>query len=192
MALICLLFMGLLHVSEIFAAREILNHAAARGARAKTVGFNLWMVEKSVRVAAIPNAGKLTTPSIDGEDAELRKLIETENLGEMWMNAVHATPSSRQYAIERARIPEYMGSYNKTRTSYILDYEHWGSIEIPRVSVLPPAEGSTTPMITVKTRQEYPIWVPLRRVFFPAETIELSGVSTIESHYELYIDDQEL
>ena len=61
-ALISFIFMGLFQISRLSAAREVLQHAAARAARARTVGFNAWMVPKVVRVAAIPNAGRMTEP----------------------------------------------------------------------------------------------------------------------------------
>ena len=54
--MICVIFMGIFQVSQLAVAREVLHHAAARGARARSVGFNAFMVQKSVRVAAIPNA----------------------------------------------------------------------------------------------------------------------------------------
>ena len=76
--LTCLLFFGLLQISQLFAAREVLYHAAARGARAKTVGFNRWMVTKAVRVGAIPNAGRMLVPEYEREQpSELVGLVES-------------------------------------------------------------------------------------------------------------------
>ena len=51
---LCLVFAGLFQISQLFAAKEILDYSASRGARAKAVGFNEWMVRKVARVAAIP------------------------------------------------------------------------------------------------------------------------------------------
>ena len=82
-ALICLIFMGLLQISELFAAREILNHAAARGARARAVGFNWFMVEKAVRVAAIPNAGKMVTPAFENDDTAIEGMVTTMDPGDL-------------------------------------------------------------------------------------------------------------
>ena len=64
--LICLLLMGLFQLAQLFMAQEILDYAAGRGARAKAVGFNDFMVEKTVRIGAIANAGTLTLPERSG------------------------------------------------------------------------------------------------------------------------------
>jgi len=82
--LIAFIFAGLFQVSQMFAAREILYHAAARGARAKTVGLNWWMVEKSIRVASIPNAGLMTVPAFQNRDATLENIVTTLKPGTLW------------------------------------------------------------------------------------------------------------
>ncbi len=83
-ALLCLLFFGLFQVSRLLAAREILQHAAARAVRARTVGFNHWMTRKAVLVASIPNAGRMIEPSLDHVDAYLRDAVATLRPGELW------------------------------------------------------------------------------------------------------------
>jgi hypothetical protein len=103
LAAICLLFFGLFQVSQIFAAREVLDYAAGRALRSKTVGFNRFMVMKSLRVGSIPNAGQMTVPPSAGGPAV-------------------------QYAIERARIPLYLEAANGARLSAILGYEDWSTI----------------------------------------------------------------
>jgi len=60
--LICLLLMGLFQLVQLFMAQEIMDYAAGRGARAKAVGFNDFMVAKTVCIGAIANAGALTFP----------------------------------------------------------------------------------------------------------------------------------
>ena len=49
----CLLFFGLFQTALVFQADEVLHHSAARAARARSVGFNEWMVTKAQRVAAL-------------------------------------------------------------------------------------------------------------------------------------------
>ena len=102
----CLVLFGLFEISQLFAAQEILDYAAARGARAETVGFNSFMVEKIVRVGAIPNAGRLINPVVSGGPAT-------------------------QSDVEMARIPLYLGGENRGRLTGILDYDHWDSINVP-------------------------------------------------------------
>ncbi len=102
-AILCLLFMGMFQISQLFMAQEILDFAAGRGARAKSVGFNEFMVFKTVRVGTIANAGRLVYPAVDGGPAAQR-------------------------AIERSSIPLYLGSDRHRRLSSVLDYEDWGGI----------------------------------------------------------------
>jgi len=82
-ALICLILAGFFQLSQIYSSKIVALHACARGARAKTVGFNQSMVSKVVRTAAIGNAGKMTYPETSGGP-----------LGQM--------------AVERGRIPLYL------------------------------------------------------------------------------------
>ena len=189
--IISLLFFGLLQISQIFAAREVLYHAAARGARARTVGFNHWMVTKVIRVASIPNAGPMTEPAYENINPALRALVQTGSPGAVWDSAVGAVPVSAQYDIERVRIPEYLDSANWPRSSYVLDYENWDSIyaDFTGAGVLP--EGVMTPTVQVRVGQDYPLWVPGHRAFYAADSVNLAGESEIENHYALYLDDMD-
>jgi len=180
--LICLIFMGLLQISQVFAAREILHHAAARGARCKTVGFNRWMVTKCVRVGSIPNAGRLTTPSFQNNDAALQDMVTSLRPGELWDATLEAEPSSLQYNLESGRIPDYMYSPTRGYAGGVLDYEHWDTV---RKDV-----RDNFDRIRVTTHQDYPLWVPLRATFYANDSATLHGEAEIESHYSLYLDDR--
>lgn len=103
MALVCLCFFGVFQISQLFAAQEVLNYAAGRGARARTVGFNRFMVYKTIRVGSIPNAGRLVNP-------------------------VYAGGPSQEYALESARIPLYLGGENMGQLQAILDYDAWDTV----------------------------------------------------------------
>ncbi len=66
-----------------------LNNAAARAARADTVGFNAFQRSKAIRVATIPIAGKRLVPdasrTLNGPEAELalaRSLLQSHNESE--------------------------------------------------------------------------------------------------------------
>ena len=88
--LICLIFAGLFQLSQVFAAREILDYASICGARAKTVGFNRWMVRKVVRSAAIANAGKMIVPELEENDSEIRELVAIQS--PHWLYNIAWTP----------------------------------------------------------------------------------------------------
>ena len=110
LAVVCLVFMGVFQVSQLFAAKEVLQYAAGRGLRAKTVGLNRFMVRKTVRVGAIPVAGRMTSPAYTGGAAG-------------------------EHALEVPRIPLYLGAETDGRLNAILDYDRWDSIRIPSPSL---------------------------------------------------------
>lgn len=187
--ILCLVFMGFFQVSQLIAARQVLYHAAARGARAKMVGFNRFMVDKAIRVAAIPNAGRMIQPDIANEDEALREWLATERAGVVWDRVLAAGPGIADvHEIERARIPDFMGSEHWAWSRAILDYEHWDTIQ-PSV----PAWMGDGATLDVRVRQQIDLrrlfGVGVYRTFYAADTLELEGQSRLEAHYPLYIED---
>lgn len=102
--ILTVVFFCLIDFGHLFTARIVLDHAAARAARARAVGFNRYMVLKTARVAAIPVSGKCLTPFEDDEpfgvDAEL------------------------------ARMPAYLAAESEPYARAILDYELWPQLGI--------------------------------------------------------------
>jgi len=75
------LFLALMQLSRMAQARIMLDHAAARAARAKAVGFNDFMCVKSARVAMIPVAGERVWP-LEGDWDEVARVpvyLESED-----------------------------------------------------------------------------------------------------------------
>ncbi len=91
---------GLLQLSHMLTARILLDHAAARAARARAVGFNDFMCLKSARVAMIPVAGKMLWPD-DGEEFD-----------------------------EASRVPDYLSAENESLARGIFEYERWQTMEV--------------------------------------------------------------
>lgn len=69
---ITFVFLGLFQVSQLLSARIMLDHAAARAARAKAVGFNDFMCLKTARVAMLPVAGRRLWPQDERVDEASR------------------------------------------------------------------------------------------------------------------------
>jgi hypothetical protein len=189
---ICLIFAGLMQVSQIFSAREVLQHAATSGVRAKTVGFNKWMVQKVVQVAAIPNSGAMLTPGYRHTE-DLPGVMRNTTPGGFWSFALHARPSSEQYDVERARIPQYLASWNHARAAFELDYVAWREHTIRYNADSDTAGMSGVPMLHVNMTQEYPLWAHWHESFYEDDDrgIKLAADSYMEDHYPLYIDDQD-
>lgn len=85
---IILIFTGAFRISRMLAARTLLDHAAARAARAKAVGFNDFMCEKSARVAMIPVAGRRIWPTDPSADEVYRVPIYMSSENHARANAV--------------------------------------------------------------------------------------------------------
>jgi len=98
-----LLFVVLFRLSYMLTGKILLEHAAMRVARAKSVGFNDFMCLKAARVATIPVAGKRLWPT--GDDA-----ID-------WNS-------------ELARIPIYMSTRTASLARGVLEYEGWDRLSV--------------------------------------------------------------
>lgn len=99
---ISLLFVVLFRLSRMLTGKIMLQHAAMRVARARTVGLNAFMCTKAGRVATIPVAGRRLWPAGDTLD----------------------------YGEELARVPIYMGTPNNAVANGVLEYEGWHRLRI--------------------------------------------------------------
>ncbi len=195
---ICLLLFGLLQLAHAFASREILRHAATRAARARTVGFNGWMVTKVMRTAAIPNAGRQSIPGRGAADPTLRQAVARLSPGEFWDWSLTAAPRMGPVRSEIARIPEYLASENSARASQLLDYERWDDIRGSGLGGGGMA-GAPRTLHQVEVRQDYPLDIMVRALYdwvgalspsLEDGSLRLRGRYSIESHYPLYLDDE--
>ncbi len=179
--LTCLIFLGMFQVSQLFAAKEILTYAAGRGARARTVGFNSFMVYKTIRVGAIPNAGLLISPEFTRGPSTWN--IDTpENIWGTWRAALGTWPPGGQYLLERSRIPLYLGADYHGQLDPILDYEDWDTITRPNL-----IENDVSQDLSLRISQQYPLRLPLHRTFYAAEDMTLEAEIKMENHYPVYM-----
>ena len=194
--LACLCFFAVFQYAHLFSAKAVLEHAAARAARARTVGFNRFMVEKSARVAAIPASGKRLAPVAPaGLPSAITSALASGRIGDVWNLALRGNVSSAGIQMEVNSVPFYLDSINNPTASHILDYELWDTL---RVVIDEPADfGNGRPgMLTVALRQRHPLLLSLRpladgalRSAESGETFSLGGLYSIESHYPLYMED---
>ena len=199
MIVMCLLFFGLFQTVLVFQADEVLHHSAARAARAKSVGFNDWMVTKAQRVAAIPNSGKMLVPVLGGTATP--SFDPNRTPGENWDSAIdpaRAFDRSEKAVVELARIPEYLASDNYMRGDEILNYEEWEnhsfSVSVQRTNPLAASLGAGG-TVRASVRQRFPLLFPLHQLLYSAETdadgidrITLAGESEILDHASLYLE----
>ncbi len=189
---LCLLFLSLFQFIHANVAREFLYHSAACAARARTVGLNQWMVQKAMRVAAIPNAGTLTQPAVDKTDWSLVKALATKGPGRLWDFALRSTSQSPTLGIELARVPFYLESDNQPDADETLNYDRWDSITLD-ASPIPNNANSLTALV----KQPHGLLAGLESLaagkLDPSDNttnLQLSASYTIEAHYSLYLNDK--
>jgi len=182
-----LILFGGLQLSRLFAAREVLDYTAMAGARARAVGLNEFMVYKVVRVASIPNAGRMTNPDT-AMAAGTAMQWGSDRPGLLWDRAVRASsPYSPMANIERQRIPFYLGGGHPARLRAIMDYEDWRTIT-HRV------DQPTLEMVRVQVQQDVPLRFPLSRAFFRGDAVTLHAGgrdnrgARMAAHSELYLE----
>ncbi|MFA5342585.1 MAG: TadE/TadG family type IV pilus assembly protein [Kiritimatiellia bacterium] len=156
--LICLVLMGLFQLAQLFVAQEILDYAAGRGARAKAVGFNDFMVAKTVRIGAIANAGALTFP-----------------------DRAQGGPWHQWTRQESPRIPHYLQS-DSWEIDSILNYALWDTIEWSC-----PALDAASLHFEVHQAMPLTFFSNMFKAFFPESAVPMHGVADIENHYPLYL-----
>jgi hypothetical protein len=179
-AILSLVLFGILQVARLHLARETLDYAATAAARARTVGFNDFMVHKVVRVAAIPAAGALLNPEVEREPALAATWAGTRP-GLLWDYALAAAPASPQFEIERSRVPLYLAAQNGGQLQAILDYELWPQLHYAVVEA-----GSAE--VRADTRLAVPLTLPFHRAFYAADEVTLEGRADLENHASLYLE----
>ncbi len=96
---ISILFLSAFQFSQMLTARTVLDHAAARAARSKSVGFNEFMCLKTARSAMIPVSGK-----------------------RLW-------PETLLQNTEAYIIPAYLDADTPADARGLLDYEYWDTTD---------------------------------------------------------------
>lgn len=181
MMLLCLILFGIVQLVLMYTAREINQYAADASVRARTVGFNRFMVYKVNRVASIANAGQMRTPTrIPFGNADAWHELTA---GQSFYASIRANPRSRQFAeIEQFSIPLYLGADHYGHLPGILDYEDWPSISAPVYTGVP---GQT---VGVQVHHNYPLRMPLYRAFSSRDHIRLRAEARLADHADLYLE----
>ncbi|MCF7817144.1 MAG: pilus assembly protein [Kiritimatiellales bacterium] len=197
MMLLCLVLFGILQVSYLVAARNVINYTAIATARAAAVGLNDFMLYKVSHYASIPTAGPNRIPGGFGSERPAGTTA-----GSMWENAIareHA-PKSSLGAYELA-VKEAYHMAGTTAFKSILDYDNWQREE---TGIRFEYARDKDDVITLQVEQSVPLVLPFSQVFFghlaPVETVRGRGVgaypakrikafAAIEDHSELYLKD---
>ena len=177
-----LVFFCAAQYSDVLRTKLLLGHAAARAARARAVGMNEYMAEKSARVALIPVSGKRLVPSGSDIGADAAPTY-AERAGDAISAALRAPAGSAAEYAELWRVPAYLASRDESYARGILDYELWGRTRIE-------PGGGQSPRIRSRVSQLRPAFPGLSRLLGLEENREnrLDGAAEIENHAALYLE----
>ncbi len=154
---VCLVFFAVYEYANLLTARTVLDYAAARAARARTVGFNDFMVTKTVRVATMSTAGRCLTQDDDGGDLSTGALV--------------------------SRMGSYLESEYEADVRGILDFALWDGAHLGWSCSEP---GGAVSELTMRVWQRRPLYggaAPDE----DAALHSLEGRAEIEGHYPFYL-----
>lgn len=189
----------------MYMAQEVLNHAAVCGARARAVGLNDFMLQKTVRIAAIPLAGQIVQPSSTGSANS--PILGQTHISGAWDTALRYRGVSSQVDIEKSEMPYYLGSGDWGEAASYLDYQldyldqYGWNIDSSGLPVKPKPQQSVhlqnlvnagaaedAVSVTVTVTHDFPLNFALHRALFSGlDVLPLTGKATIEKHYDLYL-----
>lgn len=202
--MLCLILFGLLQVSYVIMAKDVISYSALASARALAVGMSEEFVERVAHVTTIPTAGPAYSTGGMYDDS-----LSTggKTLGEIWDAAVSSSPASRQYWYEDEMIPYYLGADDESMLDGVLNYFYWVTSE-SEVAAESSEAGDEYAEVTVS--QNVPLSYPFAAVFFfnndyatvlgsegggafvykevPVYTIEQN--ITLENHSVLYLTEE--
>lgn len=209
-AILCLVLFGGLQVSQIYVAREVLDHAAVCGARARAVGLNDFMVQKTISVAAIPLAGNLISPRTPSSFLNPYAIVPNQRpnqIGNAWNSALFSTPNSTQFQeVERGCIPLYLGAATQGQLPGILNYEldYWNQYgwdtygfeaggknivnKVNLVNVVSQQISDLGNLVQVIVTHQFPLNFAFHRAFYADDVLPMQSQVTMDLHYDLYLE----
>ncbi len=129
MFVLCLVFFLVYEYANLLVAHTVVNYAAARAARARTVGFNDFMITKTVRVATASVAGKCRSQDGKGSALSTGALV--------------------------SRMGSYLESEWEADTKGILDFDLWDSDKLGWSADEPGGENAE---LTIHVWQRRPLY----------------------------------
>jgi Flp pilus assembly protein TadG len=193
--MLCLILFGILQVSYLIMAKDVLSLATFSAARSATVGMSDEFIDRVARAASIPTAGPMVSRAFMNE-----KPLAGTTYGKQWDNALAGDPQSDQYWYEKDAIPYYLGAVDSADLPGILDYYNWKSgdtdVSASRTG------GSGGSYIDVEVVQNVPLEFPFAEAFYRANmgTMVRPGATervprwnfeetvSMENHSALYLE----
>ena len=161
MIVVLLVFLALFNLADLTRTKLLVENAAVKCARARSVGYNDFMLRKIARIATMPAAGRCLTPSDSGDGTLSR---------------------SMQYH----RIGDYLSSEYETQADAILDFEHWqeGKTQVSASQ----EQSKTTATVSQQRPRLFDFGVFTGSARADSEgAAEISAMGSMEAHYPDYL-----
>jgi Flp pilus assembly protein TadG len=156
--MLCIILFGLLQVSYLVAARDVVSFSAFAACRSATVGMREEFVGRVARVTSIPTAG----PMVNNAFVDHVNVNANSSAGNAWDTAMRASPSSDQYWVEKYNIPYYLGARYEEELTYWLNYYNWISSDTLITADTERSGGS----VVVYVQQYVPLAFPFASGFY--------------------------
>jgi hypothetical protein len=157
--MLCLILFGILQVSYLLSARDVLSYTAIATARSSAIGLNDFMLEKVSHYTSIPTAGPIRTPNGFGGFA-----IPRNTEGGKWdyaMDRNNTRTSSQGWYEVDAKEEFHLAGQNAYRA--VLDYDNWQLNNSTEVRATSASSGG---LVSANVSQDIPLVFPFSRVFF--------------------------
>lgn len=189
--LLCLILFGMVQLTLMLIADEVIQHSAVASTRARAVGLNRFMVEKVSLVTSIPNAGELLNYDVAPESFD--NWHYNNNAGSSYESMYEDEENAGDYESKFrvplteagtvvARIPYFLGAQNRGLMYGFLDYSDWDTVSYPIYST----SGDET--VSISIRQNYPLRMPFLRAFSDSNEINIRKEALYADHAEYYLE----
>ena len=190
--MLCLILFGILQVSYLIAAKDVISFSAYAACRSATVGMKDEFLGRVVRTTGIPMAG----PMVNSPFAD-QGLASGRSPGQAWDRALQASPSSQQYWMEKYTIPYYLGTVDESELGGWLNYYNWINSDT-LITASPQHSGDS---VAVYVQQYVPLSFPFARAFYrgnmgnmtrqdgtyPVPRSPIDAELVVENHSALYL-----
>jgi len=159
---LCIVFFLVFDYARLLICRTALDYAASRCARARTVGFNDFMVLKTARLGAMSVSGECLT-RINGD----------------------TIPSTAALV---SRMGSYLQAESPAETDGILNFERWHNGKLGWSCAEPRGDAGELTMYVWQRQNVFNILnPPCATTCDEAAELTLRGEAKIESHYPFYL-----
>lgn len=158
MFFLCIVFFLVYEYSNLLNARTMVDYAAARAARARAVGFNDFMITKTVRVATAGVAGECRSKTDEGDDLSTSAIV--------------------------SRMGSYLEIEHETDAKGILDFELWDTFHLGWSADEPKGDNAE---LHLRVWQRRPLYGFENDPDQDHTLHSVSGEAAIENHYPFYL-----